>query len=83
VKLFVVLVFQLCVVTQIECDADCVDLFFLGVTVDHVVDQRVEDSGLEKGRLEYFGEGKVHQDEHEVLGENLVARFGLLAQGDL
>jgi hypothetical protein len=53
------------------------------VTIDEVVDEGVEDAGLIEGRLEEFGEREVHEDEHEVLGEDLVAGFGELSESDL
>jgi len=51
-ELVVVTVFELAVVAQVEGDPDRVDLLFLGVSIHHVVDQRVKKSTLIDSRFE-------------------------------
>jgi hypothetical protein len=42
----IVFVFEFRIVTQVECNSYGVDLFFLSVAIDKIVDKRVKDSGF-------------------------------------
>lgn len=48
----IVFVFEFRVVTQVKCDSYRIDLLFLSMSIDKIVDERVEDSRFIKGWLE-------------------------------
>jgi hypothetical protein len=48
----IVFVFEFRIVTKVECNSYGVDLLFLSVTIDKIVDERVEDSGFIESWLE-------------------------------
>ena len=75
VQLVVVLKLELRVVTQVEGYSYRIYLLLLSVSIDEVVDEGVEDARLVERWLEYLAEGEVHEDEQQVLGEDLVARL--------
>ena len=54
VQFLVIFVLQLRVVTQVKCYTDGVDLLFLSMSINKVIDQRIEDTGFIDGRFEDF-----------------------------
>ena len=53
-QFLVVFILELRVITEVECYTDGVDLFFLSMSINKVIHQRIENSGFIDGRLEDF-----------------------------
>jgi len=54
VQFFVVFILELRVVTEVECYTDGIDLLFLSMSINKVIDKRIEDTGFIDGRFEDF-----------------------------
>jgi hypothetical protein len=61
--------------TQVERDSQSVDLFLLGMSIDHVVNKGVHDAGVLDWLLKGLCKGQIHQNEKEIFREDLVLRF--------
>ena len=53
-QFFVVFILELRVVTEVECYTDGIDLLFLSMSINKVIDKRIEDTGFIDGRFEDF-----------------------------
>jgi hypothetical protein len=53
-QFLVVFILQLRVVTEVECYTDGVNLLFLSMSINKVIDQRIEDTRFIDGRFEDF-----------------------------